>query len=240
MQRIAFITGGNGGIGTAIVELLLRQNYIVLYTYNKNASDPTNLLQKYTSVKAYKCDILNLDEVNYVAQDTIKQHSKIDVLINNAGVMLDQTFIKMNRQQWDYVIDINLKSIFSFTHAFLPYMIKQNHGRIINISSVAGLRGVWGKTSYSASKAGVIGFTRSLAVEVAKNGITVNAVAPGVIDTKMSKQIPAKYLASVLEQIPVGRLGRTEEVAAMVAFLASVDCSYITGEVFSVSGGYGS
>jgi len=160
------------------------------------------------------------------------------VLVNNAGVMLDQIFIKMNRDQWDYVIDVNLKSIFSFSHAFLPSMIKQNYGRIINISSITGLKGFHGKANYSASKAGIIGFTRALAVEVAPKGITVNAVTPGMIDTKMIKHIPEKYMVSILNQIPVHRLGRPGEVASLVAFLAGEDSSYITGEAISVSGGY--
>lgn len=238
MQRIAFVTGGNGGIGTAVAERLLRENYFVLYTYNKNDPDPADILQKYPSSRAFHCDLLDREEVDRLARDVIEQYSKVDVLVNNAGVMLDQIFVKMNRDQWDYVIDINLKSIFNFAHAFLPGMIKQNWGRIINISSITGLKGFHGKANYSASKAGIIGFTRALAVEVATKGITVNAVTPGMIDTKMIKHIPEKYMVSILNQIPVHRLGRPEEVASLVAFLAGEDSSYITGEAISVSGGY--
>jgi NAD(P)-dependent dehydrogenase (short-subunit alcohol dehydrogenase family) len=238
MQRIAFVTGGNGGIGTAVTERLLRDNFLVLYTYNKNDPDPAEILRRYPSSRAYHCNLLDRDEVDRLAKDIIEQYSKVDVLVNNAGVMLDQIFIKMNRDQWDYVIDVNLKSIFSFSHAFLPYMIKQNYGRIINISSITGLKGFHGKANYSASKAGIIGFTRALAVEVAHKGITVNAVTPGMIDTKMIKHIPEKYMVSILNQIPVHRLGRPGEVASLVAFLAGEDSSYITGEAISVSGGY--
>ena len=238
MQRIAFVTGGNGGIGTAVTERLLRDDFLVLFTYNKNDPDPAEILRRYPSSRAYHCNLLARDEVDRLAKDVIEQYSKVDVLINNAGVMLDQIFIKMNRDQWDYVIDVNLKSIFSFSHAFLPSMIKQNYGRIINISSITGLKGFHGKANYSASKAGIIGFTRALAVEVAPKGITVNAVTPGMIDTKMIKHIPEKYMVSILNQIPVHRLGRPEEVASLVAFLAGEDSSYITGEAISVSGGY--
>jgi NAD(P)-dependent dehydrogenase (short-subunit alcohol dehydrogenase family) len=238
MNRIAFITGGNGCIGTAIVEELLKEDYTVLYTYNKNPPDPEHLKQTHSSLKAFKCDLLNPSEVNHVSEVVLNQYSKVDVLINNAGIMSDSTFVKMNREQWEIVIDVNLKSLFGFTHSFIPTMIEQNYGRVINIASIAGVKGFWGKTNYSAAKAGVIGFTRSLAIEVAKNGITVNAVCPGVIKTKMSEQIPIKYMNSILERIPVGRLGSTNEVAATVAFLASQYSSYITGEVISVSGGF--
>jgi NAD(P)-dependent dehydrogenase (short-subunit alcohol dehydrogenase family) len=238
MQRIAFVTGGNGGIGTAVAERLLRENYLVLYTYNQNDPDPVEILQRYPSSRAYHCNLLDRDQVDRLAKDVIEQYTKVDVLVNNAGVMLDQIFIKMNRDQWDYVIDVNLKSIFNFAHAFLPGMIKQNWGRIINISSITGLKGFHGKANYSASKAGIIGFTRSLAVEVASKGVTVNAVTPGMIDTKMIKHIPEKYMVSILNQIPLRRLGRPEEVASLVAFLAGEDSSYITGEAISVSGGY--
>ncbi|OGO17002.1 MAG: hypothetical protein A2Z02_03095 [Chloroflexi bacterium RBG_16_48_7] len=238
MQRITFVTGGNGGIGTAVVERLLKENYFVLYTYNEHDPDPANILQRYPCSRAYHCNLLDRDEVEHVTKDVIEQYSKVDILINNAGVMLDRVFIKMNWDQWDYVIDVNLKSIFSFSHAFLPYMIKQNYGRIINISSITGLKGFPGKANYSASKAGIVGFTRSLAVEVASKGVTVNAVTPGMIDTKMSKHVPDRYRASILNQIPVHRLGRPEEVASLVAFLAGEDSSYITGEAISVSGGF--
>jgi 3-oxoacyl-[acyl-carrier protein] reductase len=237
MQRIAFVTGGNGGIGTAVVERLLKNNYFVVYTYNKHDPDPANILQNYPDSRAYHCNLLDREEVDQLAKNIPEQYSKVDVLINNAGIMLDQLFTKMKQDQWDSVIDVNLKSIFSFSHAFLPSMIKQNYGRIINISSVTGLRGFSGKANYSASKAGIIGFTRSLAIEVASKGITVNAVTPGMIDTNMIKNIPQESMASILNQIPIHRLGRPEEVASLVVFLAGEDSAYITGEVISISGG---
>jgi NAD(P)-dependent dehydrogenase (short-subunit alcohol dehydrogenase family) len=238
MQRLAFITGGNGGIGVAIVERLLKQGFGVLYTYNEHDADPAHILQKFPDTRAYHCNLLDRDEVDHLSQEITKQYSGVDILVNNAGVMLDQIFVKMKVEQWDRVIDVNLKSIFSFAHAFLPHMIKQKYGRIINISSIAGLRGFSGKGNYSASKAGIIGFTRSLAMEVASTGVTVNAVTPGMIDTKMIKHIPDKTMASIIDDIPVRRLGRPEEVASLVAFLAGEESSYITGEAISVSGGY--
>ena len=237
-MRTAFVTGGNGGIGTAVVERLLRENYRVLYTFNEHAPNPAHLLEKYPNSRTYHCDLLNRDEVNEVAKSVIEDYSKVDVLVNNAGVMQDRVFVKMNQLEWDHVIDVNLKSLFTLSHVFLPGMLKQRYGRIVNVSSITGLRGFPGKCNYAASKAGIIGFTRSLAVEVAAKGVTVNAVTPGMIDTKMIKHIPPKTMESILAQIPQQRLGRPEEVAALVAFLAGEESAYITGEAISVSGGY--
>ncbi len=237
-MRTAFVTGGNGGIGTAVAERLLREGCRVLYTFNEHDPNPAHLLERYPDSKAYHCDLLDRDEVNHLAQSMLAEFSNVDILVNNAGVMEDHVFIKMSQLEWDHVIDVNLKSLFTLSHAFLPGMLKQHFGRIINISSITGLRGFTGKCNYSASKAGIIGFTRSLAVEVASRGVTVNAVTPGMIDTKMIKDIPPKIMDSILAQIPVQRLGRPEEVAALVAFLAGEESAYITGEAISVSGGY--
>jgi NAD(P)-dependent dehydrogenase (short-subunit alcohol dehydrogenase family) len=238
MQRLAFVTGGNGGIGTAIVERLLIENYFVVYTYYENDPDPKGILKKYPCAASYHCNLLDRKEVDSLAVTVLEQYRKVDVLVNNAGVMLDQLFIRMKRDEWDSVVDLNLKSIFNFAHAFLPGMIKQNFGRIINISSVTGLRGFSGKANYSASKAGIVGFTRALAIEVASRGVTVNAITPGMIDTKMIQGIPEKSMSSILEDIPAHRLGKPEEVASLVAFLAGEESSYITGEAISISGGY--
>ena len=238
LQQVAFITGGNGGIGSAIAERLLRDGRIVLYTYNQHDPDPLKLQERYPDCKAYHCDLLDREEVSQVAATALETFSKIDILVNNAGVMEDKLFTRMDWTQWEHVIDVNLKSIFLFTHLFLPSMIAQKYGRIVNISSITGLKGFHGKTNYSASKAGIIGFTRSLATEVASRGITVNAVTPGLIDTKMIEHIPEKYIEMMLAQAPLHRLGKPEEVASLVAFLAGPESSYITGEAISVSGGY--
>ena len=238
MQRTAFITGGNGGIGTATVERLLKEGFRVLYTYNEHEADPGHILKQYPGAHAYHCNLLDAEETQSVAKKVLEEFAVVDVLVNNAGVMEDNIFLKMTRQQWDNVIDVNLKSIYSFTHAFLPGMIKQKYGRIINISSITGLRGFFGIANYSASKAGIVGFTRSLAVEVAARGVTVNAVTPGMIDTKMIKDIPERYMAEIIDEIPQHRIGRPGEVAALVAFLAGEESAYITGEAISVSGGY--
>jgi NAD(P)-dependent dehydrogenase (short-subunit alcohol dehydrogenase family) len=237
-MRTAFVTGGNGGIGTAVVERLLKQDCRVLYTFNQHDPNPAHLLEKYPQARAYHCDLLDRDEANQVVQSVVAQFSQVDILVNNAGVMEDRIFVKMSQLEWDHVIDVNLKSLFTLSHAFLPGMLKQRYGRIINISSITGLRGFAGKCNYSASKAGIIGFTRSLAVEVAAKGVTVNAVTPGMIDTKMIKDIAPETMESILAQIPQQRLGRPEEVAALVAFLAGEESAYITGEAISVSGGY--
>ncbi len=237
-SKVAFVTGGNGGIGTAITARLLQEGYTVLYTYYKHEPDPAHLLEKYPNARAFHLDLLDREEVDRLAQAVLAEYRRVDILVNNAGVMRDKTFVKMDRERWDYVIDVNLKSIYTLAHAFLPVMIQNRYGRIINISSITGLRGFIGKANYSASKAGIIGFTRALAVEVAGKGVTVNAVTPGMIDTPMIKTIPEKYMASILGQIPAGRLGKPEEVASLVAFLAGDEASYITGEAISVSGGY--
>ena len=238
MKKITFITGGNGGIGTAIVARLLKENYQVLYTYNEHDPDPANLLPGHPDARAFHCNLLDRQDVDLLAQRILERYGRVDVLVNNAGVMRDKTFLKMSRDEWDFVIDVNLKSLYTLARAFLPGMIKQGYGRIINISSITGLKGFIGKANYSASKAGIIGFTRSLAVEVAGRGVTVNAVTPGMIDTKMIKTIPEKYMAAILNQIPARRLGQPEEVASLVAYLAGEESSYITGEAISVSGGY--
>ena len=238
MPRIAFVTGGNGGIGTAIVARLLERGYTVLYTYYRHEPDPAHLLERYPSARAFHLDLLDREEVERLAERVLAEYACVDVLVNNAGVMRDKTFLKMDWERWGHVIDVNLKSIYTLAHAFLPAMIQQGYGRIINISSITGLRGFVGKANYSASKAGIIGFTRSLAMEVAGKGVTVNAVTPGMIDTKMIKTIPEKYMASILSQIPAGRLGKPDEVASLVAYLAGEDASYITGEAISISGGY--
>lgn len=238
MERLAFVTGGNGGIGTAIVEKLLAQGCRVLYTYYEHDKDPHGLLSKYPAAEAIHCNLLDVEEVDKVAGGVLERHDKVDILVNNAGVMQDALFLRMNRETWDRVIDVNLKSLFCFTKAFLPGMVKQKWGRVINISSIAGTRGFPGKANYSASKAGIIGFTRSLADEVASRGVTVNAVTAGMIDTKMLATIPKNVLDDIIKQIPVGRLGKPEEVASAVAFLTSEESSYITGDTLTVSGGY--
>jgi NAD(P)-dependent dehydrogenase (short-subunit alcohol dehydrogenase family) len=238
MQRTAFVTGGNGGIGTAIVERLLAQGCRVLYTYFEHEKDPHGLLEKYPDLQAFHCDLLDAAEVQRITDDVLDANRHIDILVNNAGVMQDDLFLRMSPDEWNHVIDVNLKSLYLFTHAFLPTMLDQRWGRIINISSITGLRGFSGKANYSASKAGIIGFTRSLAVEVASRGVTVNAVTGGMIDTKMLSAIPEKVMSHIISEIPAGRLGSPEEVAAVVVFLAGEDSSYVTGEAISVSGGY--
>lgn len=232
------MTGGNGGIGTAIAEKLAQQEYSVIYTYHKHEADPAHLAQRFQNIKMFHCNLLDRNEVDSVASQVLEEFGIVDILINCAGIMRDRPFLRMNLDEWDSVVDTNLKSIFMFAHAFLPGMIKQRYGRIINISSVAGLKGYPGKTNYSASKAGIIGFTRSLATEVADKGITVNAVTPGLIDTRMIKAIPPRQMSSIIGSIPEQRIGKPEEVAAVVSFLAGEESSYITGEAISVSGGY--
>ncbi len=238
MQRTAFVTGGNGGIGTAVVERLLTEGCRVAYTYFEHDKDPRGLLAKYSGSAAFHCDLLNRDEVERTARELLDRFQTVDILVNNAGIMEDSLFLKMNRERWDHVIDVNLRSLYDFAHAFLPGMLSRRWGRIINISSITGLRGFAGKANYSASKAGIIGFTRSLAAEIASRGVTVNAVTAGMIDTKMLASIPSAKMEQIIAVIPAGRLGKPEEVASVVAFLAGEDSSYITGEAISVSGGY--
>ena len=236
----ALITGSTRGIGKAIaVEFAkLGANVIITGRDGKSAEVLANNIEKEYNVKAFGIDLdlagdvsKSFEEINSFTQ------GKIDILINNAGITKDTLFIRMKEEDWNSVINVNLNGTFKITQQVVKLMIKQRYGRIINISSIIGFIGNIGQANYAATKAGLIGFTKSLAKELASRNITVNAVAPGFIDTDMTAELPEDIKAQYLKQIPLNRFGKPEDVANVVLFLASDLASYITGEVIHVNGG---
>jgi acetoacetyl-CoA reductase len=237
MSRIAVVTGGTRGIGAAISKALKDAGYKVAATY-ASRDDVAEEFKKETGVEVFKWDVSDYNAcVEGVKRVSEKLGGPVDVLVNNAGITRDAAMHKMDRQKWDEVIDTNLNSVFNMTRAVIESMRDHNFGRIVNISSVNGQLGQFGQTNYSAAKAGIFGFTKALALETAGKGITVNAVAPGYIETEMVKVIRQDILDSIVKRIPVGRLGKPEEIARCVVFLASDDSGFITGETMSINGG---
>lgn len=234
---IIFITGGSKGLGGAMVERFATNGHTVIFTYNSSGAKAEQLHAKHPSVSAYCCDLRDYHRCEEVAKAVKEHNGNIDVLINNAGYDKDATFSKMDKNTWDDVLGVNLGSIFNFTHFFLPLMIENKWGRIVNLTSIAGFTGAFGKSNYAAAKAGIVGFTKSLAMEVASKGVTVNAIAPGAIETDMLNRIPEKYREKILENIPAKRFGEPEEVADLVEFLVSNKASYITGQTIHINGG---
>lgn len=234
---VIFITGGSKGLGKAMVERFALNNYTVIFTYNQSVADAELLTNRFSNVVAYKCDMRDIVNTKKIAEEILLKYKSIDVLINNAGYDNDATFMKMNEEIWTDVINVNLSSIFNFTQVFANSMIENGWGRIINLTSIAGFTGAFGKSNYSAAKAGIVGFTKSLALELAAKNITVNAIAPGAIDTDMLNRIPEKYKAKILENIPAKRFGTPEEVADLVEFLVSDKSKYITGQTIHINGG---
>ncbi|HHX60641.1 MAG TPA: beta-ketoacyl-ACP reductase [Epulopiscium sp.] len=232
------ITGGTRGIGKAIVERFAREEgYKIIFIYQSDAHSASLLEQGYANVMGYQCDISDYEDTQKVLEQIADSHGDIDILINNAGITNDKTFVNMEKYAWNNVIDVNLKSLYNTTHFVIKDMINNKYGRIINMASVVAQQGAFGQTNYSAAKAGVIGFTKSLALEVATKGITVNAIAPGMIETDMVRAIPDNYLTQIKEKIPMKRLGSTDEVAELVYYLCSDIASYITGQVLNINGG---
>ncbi|MAG47686.1 beta-ketoacyl-ACP reductase [archaeon] len=233
-DKIALITGSSRGIGKVIAMELAKKGCKVIVNYSKD-KDNAEEVSKLTNGMTFKADVCNVEECKEMIGSIISKYGKIDFLINNAGISQDKTFKNMGKEEWDKVIDTNLNSMFNVTKPVVEEMLKNNYGKIINISSVSGQIGFFGQTNYSAAKAGVIGFTKALAREVSGKGITVNAVAPGVIDTGLGSAIPEDVLSKFLENIPLKRVGKAEEIAHSVIFLLTND--YVTGQVINVNGG---
>jgi len=240
--KIAVVTGGSRGIGRAITKAFLLEGAVVYAISTREAPDPGELIEAALDGGSFhweKGDVTNEAEMNAIIEKVIQAHGRIDILVNNAGITKDGLVFRMPLSDWDAVIAANLTSVFILSRAAARQMIRQRAGSIINVSSVVGIRGNGGQTNYSASKAGIIGFTKSLAKEVASRGVRVNALAPGYIETDMTDKLPEEARKALLTQIPLGRPGRPEEVASCALFLASDASSYITGQVLGIDGGMG-
>ncbi|MGF6444676.1 acetoacetyl-CoA reductase [Paraburkholderia youngii] len=241
-KRIAVVTGGMGGLGEAISTKLHDAGYAVVVTHSPNNSRATEWLANMESrgrhFRAYPVDVADYDSCQHCAARIKFEVGPVAILVNNAGITEDMTLRKMDKVNWDAVIRTNLDSVFNMTKPLCEEMIARGWGRIINISSVNGSKGSIGQTNYAAAKAGMHGFTKSLALEVARKGITVNTVSPGYLATKMVTAIPQAILdTKILPHVPVGRLGKPEEVAALVLYLCSDDASFVTGSNIAINGG---
>lgn len=240
-RKVALVTGGTRGIGKEIAMELARNGFDLAVNY-RSETDDMNEMKKQVEAEEAKCffvqaDVANFDSCKQMVETVEKEFGKIDVLVNNAGITKDGLIMRMKKEDFEAVIDVNLVGTFNVTKHVIPYMMKRHSGRIINISSVVGVAGNAGQTNYSASKAGIIGFTKSLAKEVASRNILVNAIAPGFIDTDMTKVLSDTVKEGIYAQIPLKRMGSANEVARVVKFLAGEDSSYITGQVLNVDGG---
>jgi len=237
----ALITGASRGIGRELALRLAEEGYDIVVNYlfeeEDYAGTVAEIEKKGVKAVAIKADVSKFSEVEAMMKETVATFGTIDVLVNNAGITRDGLLARMKEEDFDAVINVNLKSVFNCCRHAVPYMMKQKHGRIISMASVVGLSGQGGQTNYSASKAGIIGFTKSLAKEIGSRNITVNAVAPGFVETPMTDAMPEKARAEVLGSIPLRRGGTVKDIADAVAFLASDQASYITGHVLSVNGG---
>jgi 3-oxoacyl-[acyl-carrier protein] reductase len=238
-ERVAWITGASRGIGRAITLRLSEAGFIIVASARSSNADAVvdKINAEGGKAVALSLDVTDAVSIPNIAKEAVEQFGRIDVLVNNAGIVRDQLLMRMKAEDWDAVLATNLTSVYGCCQSVLRTMMKQRSGRIINISSVVGQSGNSGQTNYSASKAGLIGFSKSLAREVASRGITVNVVAPGMIDTDMTAGIEGRAREVLLERIPMARLGLPDEVASVVCFLASHDASYITGQVVAVNGG---
>ena len=240
-DRIAVVTGGTKGIGRAICTHLAEHGAQIacIYGHDHEAAESSReefLMRGYQG-KFYHCDVTEPEQILAAVDSVVKEFEKIDILVNNAGITCDKTVLKMDIADWHKVLRTNLSSCFYFSKAVLPHMLKQKYGRIINVSSVIGLTGNIGQANYASAKAGLFGFTKTLALETARKGITVNAVAPGFVKTEMVEKIAPDILERILEHIPMRRLAEPYEVSRVVVFLAEEESSYITGQIYGINGG---
>jgi acetoacetyl-CoA reductase len=241
-QRIALVTGGMGGLGEAICMKLEKMGIRVVVTYSPGNTKHADWLREMKAqghdFAAYPCDVSDFDSCQKTVGQVTKDLGPIDILINNAGITRDMTFKKMTKVDWDAVMKTNLDSVFNVTKPVVDGMVERGWGRVINVSSVNGQKGAFGQTNYSAAKAGMHGFSKALALEVARKGVTVNTISPGYIGTKMVLAIPKDVLDSkIIPQIPMGRLGKPDEVAGLCAYLASDEAAFLTGANIAINGG---
>jgi acetoacetyl-CoA reductase len=241
-ERIAVVTGGMGGIGEAISIRLAQAGFKVVATYspgNRHSEQwLADMKTRGHAFHAVEVDVADFDSCQRAAARILKDVGPVDILVNNAGITKDSSFRKMDRPAWDAVLRTNLDSVFNMTKTVIEGMAERGWGRVVNMSSVNGQKGAFGQANYSAAKAGMHGFTKALALEYARKGVTVNTISPGYIATKMVMAVPKDVLdAKILPQIPVGRLGKPEEVAALVAYLCSDDAGYLTGANIAINGG---
>ncbi|WP_187363365.1 acetoacetyl-CoA reductase [Massilia frigida] len=242
IKKVALVTGGMGGLGTAICQRLQRAGFRVAATYSPHNSSPEGWLAAQRDegyrFTAYKVDVGDFADSEWMVQKLLSEQGRLDVLVNNAGITRDRSLAKMQHDDWVEVMRTNLDSVFNLSKQAIEPMIAQGGGRIINISSVNGQKGAFGQTNYSAAKAAMHGFTKALALEMARHGVTVNTVSPGYLRTKMVTAVPEEVMTSrILPQIPVGRLGEPEEVAGLVAYLSSDEAAFVTGANIAINGG---
>lgn len=242
MTRVALVTGGMGGLGEAVCIKLSALGYRVVTTHSPSNTKAAEWLKAMNNMgygfKAYACDVADFNACKTCIDKITAEVGPVEVLVNNAGITRDMTFKKMTKEDWDAVIGTNLDSVFNMTKHVMDGMVARKWGRVINVSSVNGQKGAFGQTNYAAAKAGMHGFTKALALEVARSGVTVNTISPGYIGTKMVMAIPQEILDSkILPQIPVSRLGKPEEIAGLVAYLASDEAAFVTGANISINGG---
>lgn len=245
--KCALVTGSSRGIGRAIALTLAEYGADIAVNYvedseGKNLNDAKKVADRIASCgnksMVFESDVSNFESVLRMVGEIRKEFGRIDILINNAAILRDRTLKKMSKEEWGSVIDVNLTGVFNCSRAVIEEMIENNWGRIINISSISGQTGFFGQANYSAAKAGVMGFTKSLAREVAAKGITVNGIAPGIVETDMARQIPENVRREFLKQIPMGRFAEPEEIAELAAFLVSDKAGYITGQIIHINGGW--
>jgi acetoacetyl-CoA reductase len=238
--KVAVITGGAKGIGEAITRELAQNGVKVVVNYNKSREAADRLIAEIKENGgegiAVQADVSIQEEAERLVNTAVEQYGRLDILVNNAGITRDRTFKKLSSQEWNEVINVNLNSVYYTTSAALPYIVESDAGRIINISSIIGQAGGFGQTNYAAAKAGMIGFTKSLALELAKTGVTVNAICPGFIETDMLAEVPENIREQIKAKIPARRFGHAEEIARGVLYLCR-DGEYITGQQLNINGG---